>query len=187
MGTDAGISSGSVTDELWRPELECGERAPLASRGLLRYVADLNPSGLLHMEVVRSPVARGRILRVSGGITSRELRAYISSPNSRVRQPVLAEDYVSYYGQPLAVVYGGDPYEARDLADSVEVELEPEDPVVTMDQALSSPPIHPGMEDNVASRFEAGGPVERGEVVVEDVLEMERVVPNPMEPRGVLA
>ncbi|MGC8695928.1 MAG: xanthine dehydrogenase family protein molybdopterin-binding subunit [Conexivisphaera sp.] len=187
VGAGVGISSGSVTDELWRPELECGERAPLASRGLLRYVADLNPPGLLHMEVVRSPVARGRILRVSGGITSRELRAYISPPNSRVRQPVLAEDYVSYYGQPLAVVYGGDPYEARDLADSVEVELEPEDPVVTMDQALSSPPIHPGMEDNVASRFEAGGPVERGEVVVEDVLEMERVVPNPMEPRGVLA
>jgi len=166
---------------------ECGDRPRRAAAGAARYLMDMDPPGILYMEVVRSRVARGRLIRVSGGITSSELRAYLDPPGAAVRQPVLAEGYVSYYGQPVAVVYAPDAYTARDLADSVDVEVEPEDPVVDVDAAIDSPPIHPGLANNVAGEVELGNGVQGGDVIVEDVLEMERVVPNPLEPRGVLA
>ena len=40
------------------------------------------------------------------------------------RQPVLAKDRVRYVGEPVAVVFAQDPYQAEDAADLVAVDVE---------------------------------------------------------------
>src|SRR5208283_2951710 len=83
-----------------------------------KFVNDLHFPNMLHMIVVRSPHARAKLLKVSGGINSSELKASLSSVGEGASggtgadQPVLATDYVNYVGQPVAAVLGEDLYEA---------------------------------------------------------------------------
>jgi carbon-monoxide dehydrogenase large subunit len=158
-----------------------------------RFVDDIKLEGMLHLHMVRSPYARARVLSVKGGITGHELKADMASVGEdasgsmAVRFPVLATEYVNYVGQPVAGVLGADRYEAEDKADEVDVQYEPLKAVVNPELSLSSPPIHPSTKSNligeseVGKNFKLNSPVE-----VEDILSMERVSPNPLEPRGVV-
>ena len=102
---------------------------------------------MLHMAVVRSPHARAKLLKVSGGINSSELKASLSSVGEGASggtgadQPVLATDYVNYVGQPVAAVLGEDLYEAIDRMDEVEADYEPLKAVVDPEEALLAAPI----------------------------------------------
>src|SRR5581483_2216665 len=49
------------------------------------------------------------------------------------RQPVLAQQYVRYVGEPVAAVFAEDPYVAEDAADLVTVEVEPLPPLMHAD------------------------------------------------------
>ena len=117
-------------------------------RGAGRFVGDISFPHQLHMRVVRSAHAHGRILSVDTG-ESRRLDGVFAiwtiddiadlppiefreGPNERLapyRQPVLARDIVRYSGEPVAVVFAEDPYVAEDAADMVVVDIE-ELPVV---------------------------------------------------------
>lgn len=164
-------------------------------QGLGKYVADIALPDMLYMEVVRSKVARGNIASVKGGISASDVNFYLGSSgesygegNIAVRQPVFAEKYVSYYGQPVAAVYDKNKYRARDLAESVEMKIDPLEPVVTLEQALRLPPIHPASQSNIASEFNLGnGFTDGGDVFVEDELYLERVVTDPLETRGIIS
>ncbi|MDG6927429.1 MAG: xanthine dehydrogenase family protein molybdopterin-binding subunit [Nitrososphaerota archaeon] len=164
-------------------------------KGHGKYVADIALPEMLYMEVVRSKVARGNIVSVKGGISASDKNFYLGSSgegygegNAGVKQPAFAEKYVSYYGQPVAAVYSSSKYAAKDLAESVEIKIEPLEPVVTLDQALKLPSIHPSMGSNRASEFTLGSEfAEKGDISVEDELYLERVVTDPLETRGIVS
>ena len=156
---------------------------------------DIKLEGMLHLHVVRSPYARARIVSVSGGINGKELKADMvavgedaGNGEAIVHFPVLAAESVNYVGQPVAAVLGADSYEAEDKAEEVDVQYDPLKPVVDPVQSLVSDPIHPGTKSNVISEsikgkdFNLEAPIE-----VEETLKMERVTPNPLEMRGVVA
>lgn len=117
---------------------------PVLLRGAGRFAAD-TPSrpGELHMRVVRSPVAHGRLRRVhvspalllEGVVAAwtHEDLADLPAIDFRLtprhellpyRQPVLARREVRYVGEPVAVVFAKSEYLAEDAAELVEVEIE---------------------------------------------------------------
>jgi carbon-monoxide dehydrogenase large subunit len=108
--------------------------------------------------------------------------------------PLLAHDKVCYVGQPLAIVVAYDPYIARDAIDLITVDYEPLAPVLDPLEAArdDAPVIHEAMGTNVAMRLrqQAGdveGAFEQAHHMVQQRYVVHRVVPAPLETRGVLA
>jgi aerobic carbon-monoxide dehydrogenase large subunit len=118
------------------------EDRPLVT-GQGRFAADISFAHQLHMRVVRSAHAHGRIVAIdtaaargaSGVIavwTAADI-AEIPPIDFRLtrieglepyRQPILARDRVRYVGEPFAVVFAAEAYAAEDAADLVTVEIE---------------------------------------------------------------
>jgi carbon-monoxide dehydrogenase large subunit/6-hydroxypseudooxynicotine dehydrogenase subunit gamma len=118
------------------------EDPPLVT-GRGRFAADINFARQLHMRMVRSNHAHGRIVKVdtaaakkAPGVVAVWTAADIADigpidfregPIEKLapyRQPVLAADKVRYVGEPIAAVFAEDAYLAEDAADLVEVEIE---------------------------------------------------------------
>ncbi|MEO5665887.1 MAG: xanthine dehydrogenase family protein molybdopterin-binding subunit [Nocardioides sp.] len=116
---------------------------PVLLRGNGRFAADTVRAGELHMRVVRSPVAHGRIRSIDTSAARRlpgvvaawtyddiaELPAigFRLTPRDDLlpyRQPVLARKVVRYVGEPVAVVFATDAYLAEDAAELVELDIE---------------------------------------------------------------
>jgi carbon-monoxide dehydrogenase large subunit/6-hydroxypseudooxynicotine dehydrogenase subunit gamma len=118
------------------------EDPPLV-RGRGRFAADISFPHQLHMRIVRSNHAHGRIVSIDASaaralpgvvavwtaddiadvppIDFREGRIPALEP---YRQPVLATGKVRYVGDPVAAVFSLDPYVAEDAADLVTMEIE---------------------------------------------------------------
>ena len=120
---------------------------PALVRGQGRFTADLPAA--LYVRFVRSSVASGRIVRISAPpgatvVTADDLAAvkpiqpmlhkfnYVP-----IGQPVLASKVVRFVGEPVAAVLAPSPHQAEDLADLVEVEIEPMPAVVDAPAALA--------------------------------------------------
>ncbi len=118
------------------------EDPPLVT-GNGRFAGDISFAHQLHMRVIRSAHAHGRIVaidtqvarRVDGvvGVWTSADVADIPPIDFRLtrieglepyRQPILATERVRYVGEPVAVVFTADPYSAEDAADLVAVEIE---------------------------------------------------------------
>jgi aerobic carbon-monoxide dehydrogenase large subunit len=132
------------------PRLEDG---PLVV-GQGRFAADISFANQIHMRVVRSAHAHGRIVaidttaaRASAGVvaiwTASDV-ADIPPIDFRLtrieglepyRQPILARDCVRYVGEPVAVVFASDPYATEDAADLVAVEIEELPEITSADAA----------------------------------------------------
>ncbi|OWP56078.1 MAG: carbon monoxide dehydrogenase [Thermoplasmatales archaeon B_DKE] len=169
------------------------ERSFVEGKG--HFVDDIIKPGSLHMSIVRSPYARARILSIKGGMTASDLGAKMASVGegategeNNVIQPVFATGYVNFVGEAVAAVFADDRYKSEDLLDSVEVEYEPLKPVVSIEDAMSSPPIHPGLKSNVISEGWRGKdfPDPSSPIVLEDVFMNNRIATNPIEPRGIV-
>ena len=116
---------------------------PVLLRGRGRYTADLAQSARI-LRFVRSPLARGNILAVSSPpdvpiITPavlgdvKPICPRLDRPDYvPVAQPILADERVTYVGEPIAAVIAGTAAEAEDLAEQVTIEIEAETPVVTL-------------------------------------------------------
>jgi aerobic carbon-monoxide dehydrogenase large subunit len=117
-----------------------------------RFAADISFAQQLHMRVVRSAHAHGRIItidsaeaRATAGVIAVWTAADVADIPpidfrlTRIeglepyRQPVLARDRVRYVGEPLAVVFATDPYTAEDAADLVSVAIEDAPEVMAAD------------------------------------------------------
>jgi carbon-monoxide dehydrogenase large subunit len=162
--------------------------------GTGRYVDDIKLEGMMHLHFVRSPYARARVLSVSGGITGHEFRADMAAVGedaggeSAVPFPALATERVNYVGQPVAAVLGRDRYEAEDRAEEVDVQYEPLKAVIDPELAVKAEPIHPTMSSNVCSESTLGRDFTlKAPIEIEETVGMARVVPNPLEPRGLVA
>ena len=108
--------------------------------------------------------------------------------------PLLPHDKACYVGQPIAVVVAHDPYIARDAVERITVDYEPLVPILDPDAAArdEAPVIHAAMGTNVAMRLRqhAGdleGAFTQADHVVRQRYVVQRIVPAPLETRGVLA
>lgn len=116
---------------------------PVLLRGAGRFAADTVRAGELHMRVVRSQVARGRIVSVDvshalmldgvvaawtyDDIADLPAIGFRLTPRDDLlpyRQPVLARREVRYVGEPVAVVFARSAYLAEDAAELVDVDIE---------------------------------------------------------------
>ncbi len=159
------------------------------------YVADLDLPDTIHLKILRSVYPRAIVRSVKGGLTARDVGLFMSAVGEGgaggtgpVPYPVLARDRVNYVGQPVAAVLGDSDAEAEDLLDSVQVDYEPLKGIGDPEEALRAEPIHPGTKSNVFGEGQVGQrfPDPAGALVLEETLRNERVVPNPLEPRGVV-
>ena len=131
-------------------------------RGAGHFTAD-DAVGGRRLAIVRSTVARGRIraIRPPQGATVitaadlvgvKPIRALLHRPEYiPVDQPILATDRVTFVGQPVAAVVARSLEEAEDIADEVEVDIEPGSAVIGIDAALrpGADQVHPNVPGNV--------------------------------------
>ena len=130
----------------------------------------------------------------------------IATPFPSPEHRAVAIDIVRYAGEPVAVVVAADRYLARDAADAIRVEYDPLPVVVDPERAMTGEPavIHPDFANNLAVALVPGGTgvspdgksvddtaIEKAfaeaEVVISQRMMNHRLVPNAMEPRGVVA
>jgi CO/xanthine dehydrogenase Mo-binding subunit len=138
---------------------------PRFVRGRGTYVDDIKLPNMLYLDIVRSPYAHARIVRIDATralampgvlavITGKDLEAaglaWMPTLMSD-RQMVLPTDRVVYYAQEVAAVLATDRYLAADAVLAVDVEYEPLEAVVDPIKALQpgSPPgpTRPRAED----------------------------------------
>ncbi len=124
------------------------EDPPLV-RGEAGFAADINFPRQLHMRVVRSTVAHGRIVSIDiagaarlpgviavwtgadvADIAPIPFRATTVKGLEPYCQHILAQTHVRYVGDPVAAVFATDPYLAEDAASAVEVSIETLEPVM---------------------------------------------------------
>lgn len=106
--------------------------------------------------------------------------------------PVLAEDRVTYVGQPIAIVVAQDRYSAEDGVERVRVDYDPVPAVVDAEEALQpgAPSVHPEMPDNEAGHLHiefGSAELPADAVTVEGRYRVSRHGAVPMETRGVHA
>jgi carbon-monoxide dehydrogenase large subunit len=171
-------------------------------RGLGLFTADA-ARGARRLVIVRSPVARGRVIAVKPPpgatvITAsdlegvRPIRALLHRPDYiPVDQPILAADRVTHVGEPVAAVMAPSLEEAEDIADAVELEIEAEEAIIGIGAALEegAATVHDNVPGNVLleGRIETPG-FDDGMATARQIIEIEirsgRQSAMPMEARG---
>ncbi|MGH9070958.1 MAG: xanthine dehydrogenase family protein molybdopterin-binding subunit, partial [Acidimicrobiales bacterium] len=144
-------------------------------RGKGNYIDDVSLPGMLHMEILRSPLAHARIRSIdttkayeipgvrqviTGEVLAMRNLAWMPTL-SYDTQAVLATDKVRFQGQEVACVIADDPYIARDGCDAIIVDYEPLPPIVNPTQAKAegAPIIRDdkvGQDDNICMNWEVG-------------------------------
>ena len=177
------------------------------------YVDDVRMVGMLHLSLVRSPHAHARITNVdasaaldidgvAGVYTGADLQEQLGSlicgwvvPDTKeVPHPPIAVDKVNTVGDVVAAVVADDPRTAADAAELVVVDYDVLDAVVDMEAGVQdgAPQIHDDAPNNIAFEWEVGGgdydaAASSAQVRVSERIVNQRLIPNPMEPRGVVA
>jgi carbon-monoxide dehydrogenase large subunit len=114
------------------------------------------------------------------------------------RRGPLAEDKVRYYGDPVAVVITQDSYAAYDALELINVDYEPLPAAIDVEQAMQAdaPVLYDEFGTNLAfSQHPSTDEIDKvfaqtvaeGGIVVKARLVNQRLIPNPMETRGVVA
>ncbi|MBX6751814.1 MAG: carbon-monoxide dehydrogenase large subunit [Micromonosporaceae bacterium] len=181
-------------------------------RGKGTYLDDIVLPGMLHMEILRSPVAHARIrsidtskaweipgvrLVLTGEMLASRNLAWMPTL-SYDTQAVLATDKVRFQGQEVAAVIADDPYIAKDACEAIVVDYEPLPVIVNPTQALAegAPVIRDDKEnqhDNVVFDWQVGDKeatdraFEQADVVSKLDLHYPRSHPSPIECCGSIA
>lgn len=198
-----------------RPASLVGARVPRINdprllRGEGRYVDDVHLSGMVHATVLRSPVAHADVRTFDGthsgallvlgpdeiAAATRPLDCVWLAPGQRQTTVPLGEGRVRYVGQPVGIVVATSRAAAEDAAELVEIDYEQLDAVADAEAALAddAPLLHPDWGSNLAAEFTVGDDLESVDAVmagaarvIERRLVIQRVAPNPMETRGIVA
>jgi carbon-monoxide dehydrogenase large subunit len=178
-----------------------------------RYVGDIKLPGMLHMAVLRSPIAHASIDGVDASaalaladvldvITFDDIRDQVGPlpcidlhPDSKpALHTVLADGKVRYVGEPVAAVVATSAYVAEDALDLIQVAYTPLDPVVDLETALAddAPLLYQEYGTNLVNtiRHEVGDVDEAfdsADHVYRETFRIHRYGPIPMETRGVIA
>jgi carbon-monoxide dehydrogenase large subunit len=182
--------------------------------GQARFVDDLTLPGMLWMAVVRSPHAHARIkvVDVSKALAAPGVVAAFSGTDLADDIPAglpcawpvtedmkspphwpLARDKARYAGDGVAVVLADSRSLAKDAAELVRVDYEPLPAVTAVEEALAAgaPLVHDDLESNecyvwTLSAGEVDTLFAEADVTVSERYYQNRLIPNAMEPRGVL-
>jgi carbon-monoxide dehydrogenase large subunit len=186
---------------------------PRLIQGISHYVDDLQLADMHYAAFLRSPYAHAKIRSVDlskarhapgvvlalsgadvdGAVQAVPCAAQIPDMKSAAR-PVIARERVLFVGEAVAVVVASDRYAARDALDLIEVDYEPLTPIVNPEKAIAkgAAALHPGQKDNVAFKWELEGgdlkaAFKSADKVIKQRIVNQRLIPVPIEPRGVLA
>jgi aerobic carbon-monoxide dehydrogenase large subunit len=177
-------------------------------RGEGRFIDDIAFEGQLHMRVVRSNHARGKIgaidaagARAMPGVVAVwtgediaelppiDFRDPAAEALKLYRQPALAQGFVRYVGEPVASVFADCPYRAEDAAQAVVADIDEAAPLLSASDApgefaagLSTEPIVLSNSYGDIERALAEGPH-----TIELDLSIGRHSGSPLETRGCLA
>ncbi|MFY9836075.1 MAG: xanthine dehydrogenase family protein molybdopterin-binding subunit [Xanthobacteraceae bacterium] len=141
MGSDMDVNMGDDRPFVGRSVTRLEDRPLVLGAG--RFAADISFAHQIHMRVVRSAHAHGRIVTIEtaqareapgvfavwtavdvADIPPIDFRLTRIEGLEPYRQPILAKDLVRYVGEPVAVIFAADPYSAEDAADLVAVEID---------------------------------------------------------------
>ncbi|WP_153811975.1 xanthine dehydrogenase family protein molybdopterin-binding subunit [Streptomyces sp. SUK 48] len=182
--------------------------------GQTTWTDNIQVAGLLHLAILRSPMAHARVTRVnvapalerpgvlaafSGadlaeGLGSLPCAWPVTEDIVLPGHPPIAVDEVRYAGDPVAVVVARDRYAAADALEAVEVDYDPLPPVLDLEDALAegAPLVHSDQGTNrcytwpLATGESFAAVRERAEVTVRRRFHQQRLIPNAMEPRAVV-
>ena len=176
------------------------------------FLDDIVLPGMLHMALVRSPVAHARIngidtaaasavegvvAVVTGELMAAHNLAWMPTLSGDT-QAVLATDKVRYQGQEVAAVIATDPYVATDAAELVDVDYEMLDAIVNPQQSLAEGAVlirdeKEGQTDNLVYEWETGDEAATeaafasADRVVSLTTHYPRSHPAPLETCGIVA
>ena len=180
-----------------------------------RYVDDMTRPGMLHMAVVRSPLAHAKIRsidltaakkapgvqaaytfadfkdHIAGGLPVSA--SFVAEKKQIPNQFPIAHDEVVYQGEPVAVVLAEERYQAADAAALVDVEYDQLPAVMDLEKAMEpgSPTAHSGAPDNIGwdLTYSPDSPdaFKEAEVIVKERILQQRLFPIAMEGRGLVA
>ncbi|MGF1471298.1 MAG: xanthine dehydrogenase family protein molybdopterin-binding subunit [Rubrobacteraceae bacterium] len=188
---------------------------PALVTGWAHWTDNIKMAGMLHAAVLRSPFAHARItnLDVSGALerpgvvaayTAEDLQDEWAAPmpcgwpvTEDIKMPdhwPLARDEVNFMGDAVAIVVATDRYKAYDALEHIEVDYEPLDVVTDLEDALEdgAPLVHEDMGTNQSYVWpmevgDVDGAFENADVVVKERYIQQRLIPNAIEPRAVVA
>src|SRR5579862_3078987 len=183
------------------------EDPPLVTgRGL--FAADVSFPHQLHMRVVRSAHAHGRVVSIdtntskaAPGVVAVWTAADVATIPpigfrlTRIegldpyRQPILANDQVRYVGEPIAVAFATDPYLAEDAADLVAIDYDE----LPAQLAADAPPAEfsPGRSTEVTLVQKGFGDVDAAFAEAHAIVALDLAIGRhsgvPLETRGAIA
>ncbi|RZT88618.1 carbon-monoxide dehydrogenase large subunit [Pseudonocardia sediminis] len=209
-----------TTTEIGKARVRKEDARLIAGRS--RYTDSITPPGTLHIAVVRSTLARATITSIDkseaekapgvyGVYTAADLGAeavgmpcaWPITPDQKAPQrPVLGIGRVSFSGEGVAVVVARSLAEAKDAAELVEVDYDPQDAILDMEAASKDGAdlVHPDLGTNVSATWvfdsgEAGtgasvdeaiktAEADPDSIVVKRRFRQQRLIPAFMEPRS---
>src|SRR6266850_1310265 len=175
------------------------------------YVDDIQLPRMTYAAILRSPYAHARIRSINvdkakalpgvvavmtgADLQGKNVPCGWTLPDIKVApHPALAVGKVRYTGDAVAVVVADERYIARDALDLIEVDFDPLPVVVDAEQAIQpgAPQLHDEVPNNTAFVWKVGGgdidkAFREAEVVVKERIVNQRLIPNAIEPRGMVA
>jgi CO/xanthine dehydrogenase Mo-binding subunit len=179
--------------------------APSKVAGKLRYAGDMTMSGMLHMQVLRSPHAHALIRSID--TTAAEAFAGVACVVTAADvpgedgfgvfvhdQPIMARGRVRYVGEAIAAVAAGDVITARRALELIKVEYEDIPAVFDAEEAMKkgAPIIHGYAPDNIVKHI----PIRKGDlkagfaeadIIVEQTYDTQPVEHAYLEPEAGIA
>jgi CO/xanthine dehydrogenase Mo-binding subunit len=169
--------------------------------GQARYVDDIALPGMLYGVTVRSPVPRGLIRRIDyrPSISWRDFTIVTAADVPGVNrvaliaddQPYLAADRVNHAEEPVVLLAHADRQLLEEARRQVAIDIDPEPPVLSMDDALEQRQIVWGTDNIFKSYLVTRGDVDQAfagaHLVVEGEYETGAQEQLYIEPNGMLA
>ena len=188
---------------------------PSLITGAAKYLDDLKLPGMAHVSILRSAYAHARITSIDttraaaapgvvAVVTGKDFEDLPALPcawqaggvENFVNTPrVLEIDRVTFTGAGVAAVVAESKYAAEDALGLIDVEYEPLDVVVDVEEAAAegAPQLHENAPGNIVMDWSVGDAegtdkaLAEADVVVKERLVNQRLIPNPMEARGAAA
>ena len=182
-------------------------------RGTARFIDDLpEPAGTLFLAFLRSPHPHALIRNVTTrgaaalpGVvavyTGSDIAAWTKPMISAMEpgspglsRPNMAVDRVRHVGETVAAVVALDPYIAEDALELIDVDYDPQPPLVTIEDAMraNALSVHDYLSSNVVAKKQhavegTDDVFARADHVVSDTFWSSRLAAIPIEPRGFVA
>ncbi len=137
---------------------------PALIQGMGTYVDDLQPTGVLQVAFMRSPVARAKITSLDtskakempgvAAIYTHEDVAHLGPLLAQVQigklRPLLADGEVNHMGEAIAMVVAENRYQAQDAAEAIDVEFDVVKPIIDLKEAASdAAKVHDELDSNI--------------------------------------